>query len=155
MNDIAKLLSNSLYGKFGMRANFAKLEIFKYEDAEDKAIFRDLLDVWGESVQDWIEVGDHLFVIRDSLVPLTSAPSADGGEVDSYHGQDVNIAVASAITSYARVYMSSVKNNPNFNLYYSDTDSAVTDAPLPDFAVGTELGQFKLEYVIKKAVFLN
>jgi hypothetical protein len=154
MNDIAKLLSNSLYGKFGMRANFAKLEIFKYEDAEDKAVFRDLLDVWGESVQDWIEVGDHLFVIRDSLVPLTSAPSVDDGEVDSYHGQDVNIAVASAITSYGRVYMSSIKNNPNFNLYYSDTDSAVTDAPLDDFVVGTELGQFKLEYVIKKAVFL-
>jgi hypothetical protein len=30
----------------------------------------------------------------------------------------------------------------------------VTDAPLPEFVVGTELGQFKLEYVIKKAVFL-
>ena len=30
----------------------------------------------------------------------------------------------------------------------------MTDAPLPEFVVGTELGQFKLEYVIKKAVFL-
>jgi hypothetical protein len=154
MNNIAKLLSNSLYGKFAMKPSASKLEIYNITDAEDRAIFKELLKVWGESVQEWIEVDNHLFVVRDSLIPLTSTPHADDSEVNNYHGLDVNIAVASAITSYARVYMSSVKNNPNFNLYYSDTDSAVTDAPLPDFAVGTELGQFKLEYVIKKAVFL-
>lgn len=50
--------------------------------------------------------------------------------------------------------MSLIKNNPNFNLYYSDTDSAVTDAPLPDIMVGDKLGLFKLEYVISRAVFL-
>lgn len=149
LNDVAKLLSNSLYGKFAMKPSASKLEIYNITDAEDRAIFKELLRVWGESVQEWIEVDNHLFVVRDSLVPLTSSD-----EESHYHGLDINIAVASAITSYARVYMSSVKNNPNFNLYYSDTDSAVTDAPLPDFAVGTELGQFKLEYVIKKAVFL-
>ena len=50
--------------------------------------------------------------------------------------------------------MSLIKNNPNFNLYYSDTDSAVTDAPLPDIMVGDGLGMFKLEHVIQRAVFL-
>lgn len=149
MNDIAKLLNNSLYGKFGMRTNVTKLEIFKYDDAEDKDIFKSLLDVWGESVQDWVEIDDHLFVIRDAIVDLNN-----NQEDDYYHGSDVNIAVASAITSYARVYMSSVKNNAAYNLYYSDTDSAVIDTQLPDFAVGSDLGQFKLEHVIKKAVFL-
>lgn len=47
-----------------------------------------------------------------------------------------------------------LKNHPKFNLYYSDTDSGAIDAPLPDFMVGPALGQFKLEHLISKAVFL-
>jgi uncharacterized protein YxjI len=50
--------------------------------------------------------------------------------------------------------MSQFKNNPNFRLYYSDTDSIVIDGPLPDELVGNNLGQVKLEHVIKRAVFL-
>jgi hypothetical protein len=71
-----------------------------------------------------------------------------------YHGQDINIALASAITGAARVFMSVFKNNPNFTLYYSDTDSAVIDEMLPASIVGNGLGQMKLEHVINKAVFL-
>ena len=73
---------------------------------------------------------------------------------DMYHGQDINIAIASAITAGARVHMSLFKNNPLFNLYYSDTDSSVVDKPLPEELVGSRLGQVKLEHVINKAVFL-
>jgi hypothetical protein len=50
--------------------------------------------------------------------------------------------------------MSTLKNNPNFNLYYSDTDSVAVDKPLPGFMIGEALGQFKLEYIIERAVFL-
>jgi hypothetical protein len=71
-----------------------------------------------------------------------------------YHGLEVNIAIASAITGGARMWMSVLKNSSTFNLYYSDTDSAVVDKPLPDFMVGSGLGQFKLEAVVKRAVFL-
>jgi hypothetical protein len=71
-----------------------------------------------------------------------------------FHGLDVNIGIASAITSYARVFMSAFKNNKLFNLYYSDTDSIVIDSKLPDNIVGNELGQVKLEYTVEKAVFL-
>jgi hypothetical protein len=52
------------------------------------------------------------------------------------------------------MWMSLLKNNPNVNLYYSDTDSGVVDAPLHESLVGPLLGQFKLEHVIKRAVFL-
>lgn len=67
---------------------------------------------------------------------------------------NTNIAIASAITAYARIFMSQFKNNPNYNLYYSDTDSIVIDTQLPNEFVGNALGQLKLEYIIKKAVFL-
>jgi len=67
---------------------------------------------------------------------------------------EINIAIASAITAGGRVHMSIFKNNPLFNLYYSDTDSAVTDAPLPIEYIGSELGKMKLEHTITRAVFL-
>lgn len=50
--------------------------------------------------------------------------------------------------------MSYFKNNPNFRLYYSDTDSIIIDTALPDYLVGTKLGQVKLEHVINRAIFL-
>lgn len=71
-----------------------------------------------------------------------------------YHGIDINICIASAITAYSRMYMSYFKNNSDFNLYYSDTDSVVIDKKLPAHIVGKDLGHFKLEHTIAKAVFL-
>uniref|UniRef100_A0A896YS35 DNA polymerase n=1 Tax=Coniophora puteana TaxID=80637 RepID=A0A896YS35_9AGAM len=46
------------------------------------------------------------------------------------------------------------KNNPKYNLYYTDTDSIFIDKPLSDNLVSEELGKMKLEYVLKDAVFL-
>jgi DNA polymerase elongation subunit (family B) len=68
---------------------------------------------------------------------------------------NVNVAIAAAITAYARIHMSQFKNNPNFNLYYSDTDSIYIDRPLPpEFISSTELGKLKLENVLIDAIFL-
>jgi len=50
--------------------------------------------------------------------------------------------------------MSYFKINPNFKLYYSDTDNIVINKPLPEKLIGKELGLMKLEHVINKAVFL-
>jgi hypothetical protein len=59
---------------------------------------------------------------------------------------NVSIGIAAAITAYARIHMSQFKNNPNFNLYYSDTDSIYIDKPLPDHMISsTILGKMKLE----------
>lgn len=72
---------------------------------------------------------------------------------DSY--KNVSIAIASAVTAYARIYMSHFKllNNGN-NLYYSDTDSIFTDKDLDPKFVGSELGLFKLVNTINSAIFL-
>lgn len=51
--------------------------------------------------------------------------------------------------------MAKFKNQQgHFNLFYSDTDSIIIDKPLPNHLVGSELGLFKLEHKIQKAVFL-
>jgi hypothetical protein len=149
MNYIAKLLLNSLYGKFGMNTSRTVVEIHDCSSEESKMDFLKLLDIFGESISDYIQIGDKFIIIRDSLSHINYDE-----EGDLYHGLNVNIAIASAVTSYARVYMSSFKNNPNFNLYYSDTDSIVIDQELPNTLIGNELGQLKLEHIIERGVFL-
>ena len=67
---------------------------------------------------------------------------------------NVSLPLASAITAYARVFMSQFKNDPNIKIFYTDTDSLFTDKELDPKLIGNELGQFKLEYVFKDAVFL-
>jgi hypothetical protein len=130
-----------------MKVESTTVEIFNLNRDADKLALKKLLDTAGESIQDHIELGENTYLlVRNTLSSVF--------EDDSYHGSDVNIAIASTITAGARIQMSYFKNNPNFNLYYSDTDSAVIDQQLPESMVGKELGLVKLEYAIKKAVFL-
>jgi hypothetical protein len=149
MNLIAKLLMNSLYGKFGMKLESTLMEMFDISSETETTLFKEMLEVFGNSIQDFIEIDNHILTIRKSMLNYTY-----NEDDDLYHGLDVNISIASAITGGARMWMSVLKNNSNFNLYYSDTDSAVVDQPLPAFMVGSELGQLKLEHTIKRAVFL-
>ena len=147
MNYVAKLLMNSLYGKFGMKSTSTKVEIFNTNFDEDLALFNDLIENLAPSIQDWIKIDDHLIVIRE-------VKNYSGDDDDSYHGLDVNVAISAAITAGGRMWMSTIIDNNNFTVYYSDTDSIVIDKFLPADLVGTALGQFKLEHVIKRAVFL-
>jgi hypothetical protein len=142
MNQSAKLLNNSLYGKFGMKDGTKQIVILRNISPEDKLKISLVLKSYSKDIIDIIELDDHIMLEINKPVS------------DEYHGTDVNVAVASAITAYARIHMSQFKNNPDYKLYYSDTDSAVTNKPLPDHMIGTGLGQLKLEHIITKAVFL-
>ena len=51
--------------------------------------------------------------------------------------------------------MSQFKNNHNYILYYTDTDSIFIGGILPKDLIGSELGQFKLENSFKEIVFLG
>jgi hypothetical protein len=71
---------------------------------------------------------------------------------------NVSIALASAITGYSRIFMNKVKidilNKGGF-IYYTDTDSIVTNIKLDNNLVGTEMGKFKLEYEIVEGYFIS
>jgi hypothetical protein len=52
--------------------------------------------------------------------------------------------------------MSQFKNNPNINLYYTDTDSIYTDSDIDESLIDNKiLGKMKLEHICKKAIFLT
>jgi hypothetical protein len=130
-----------------MKLDRTLVEIFNLNSNSDKLKLRKLLDTVGESIQDHIELGDKKYLlVRNTMSNLL--------EEGQYHGSDVNVAIATTITAGARVIMSTFKNNPDYRLYYSDTDSVVIDRELDPGLVGNQLGQLKLEKVIAKAVFL-
>jgi len=154
MNYIAKLLMNSLYGKFGMNSHSSTVDIYNLSTEANLLQFHDLLEKLGKTVQDYTMFKDsnnqdHVIIVRDNLDRYSHTD-----EIDNYHSVDVNIAIAAAITAGGRVWMSLLKNSNKFNLYYSDTDSGIVDRPLRALMVGDGLGQFKLEYTIQRAVFL-
>ena len=141
LNFIAKILLNSLYGRFGMNDNFPSISVIHkdyYADFENKYL---------DSIIKITEIEDY------KLVTYTNQNLIDYDSENSTH--NVSIAIAAAITAYARIHMSQFKNNPNFKLYYSDTDSIFIDKPLPEHMIDNKiLGKLKLEYVCNKAIFL-
>lgn len=74
---------------------------------------------------------------------------------------NVSVAISSAITAYGRIHISKLKINSiklGGNLYYSDTDSLVTDKELPGHLVDNEkIGKLKLEYgaALKLGYFIS
>src|SRR6266498_3285900 len=145
INLVAKLLLNSLYGRFGMNDNFTYIDIWQKD--EYLRLEKDNLD----NIINIIKLGNNY------LVQLKfKQKELDTNLDNASETHNINIAIAFAVAAYARIHMSQFKNNPNLpNLYYSDTDSAYFDGPLPDSMVDPKrLGAIKLEKICKKAIFL-
>jgi DNA polymerase family B len=135
---IVKLLLNSIYGRFGMSPFLENHIIINEKESTTFCINYDVTNV--VSLRNGKELISYL---------------KNNKELDTIgkdNSKNISIALASAVTSYARVYMSEFKTKNN--LYYSDTDSIVVDKPLPEEYVGDELGQFKKVCDIKEGVFL-
>ena len=133
MNLIAKLLMNSLYGKFGIHFELPNYTVIEYVESKTS--------------------GDRALVGLTDLINLNNGYALANKVGDTTQPLG-NVAISSAITALARVHMSQFFNNFNHQVYYTDTDSIRTNNPLPSDLVGNQLGQFKLEYEINDAVFL-
>ena len=140
LNYIAKILLNSLYGRFGMDDNFTNINIIH------KDYISDFENKYLDLIEEKIEIGDHILVFYNKI-------DLNNEEVESTH--NVSISIAAAITAYARIHMSYFKNNPKINLYYTDTDSIYTDSDIDSIMIHEKtLGKLKLEHICKKALFL-
>jgi hypothetical protein len=73
--------------------------------------------------------------------------------------RSVSISTASAVLSYARIHMCKIKLhilNNNGNIFYTDTDSIVTDIKLSEeFVDSKEIGKLKLVHKIKEGYFIS
>nr|YP_010134861.1 DNA polymerase [Xerocomus impolitus]QWM94549.1 DNA polymerase [Xerocomus impolitus]QWM97181.1 DNA polymerase [Xerocomus impolitus]UHB41864.1 DNA polymerase [Xerocomus impolitus] len=107
---ISKNLMNSLYGRFGMNQYLSNNVVIDKDDAQLENIFDEA------QIEDIIELDDKLLI---QYLPKG---------FDSYSYQenlelDISVVIASSVTAYSRIIMSKFKNNDNYNLHYTDTDS--------------------------------
>jgi len=73
--------------------------------------------------------------LKDKYFPLEKSKN-------NYTIVKSNVAIAAAVTAYARCEMIKYKCTEGVNVYYSDTDSIITDKPLP---TSSEIGGLKNE----------
>jgi len=136
---IAKLILNSLYGRFGMDPNKEKHVIINSLDSEE--IFKNF------TVTNVINFND-----KELISYLDSSMDENEDELSTF--MNISVPIASAVTSYGRIFMIDYKNIPGNTCYYTDTDSLDLEKELPTEKVGRGLGQFKLEYKSEKSIFL-
>lgn len=154
--NIAKLMLNSLYGKFGQKDIDNKIKIVSKDEATKI--------LQGYHVSYFASISDENVLIKyssklneklrriyskeDKLIQLETNFKKERGVVSA-------VQISCAIAAYARLSINPFKNMNSNKLYYSDTDSLVLENKLSENIVGKELGQWKLEAIIKKGIFIR
>ena len=156
MNFIAKILMNSLYGRFGMNDSFPDSIIVN--NKVFSKYMNSLPDNKLKLISNITNIGDNNKIITVHKDPIKTMLD------NASENHNVNIGIASAITALARIEMSKYKNDDNIKLYYTDTDSIFINLspqelnniyPSAPNICGSEIGKMKLEYKINRAVFLG
>lgn len=147
-----KLMLNSLYGYLGRESEQLKTDIIQKNKLSDI-----VLEYY---IYDLIDLDDKNVLITRDEYPSRKLQKINNITPDyntNYPKLMNNVAIASAITSYARMMMVPIKTNKENPPLYTDTDSVFLSKPLPSHLVGPELGQFKQEldgHIISEALFL-
>lgn len=143
---ISKLFLNSLYGRFAIQKDFEfnfitssdtvkdqVLNIFSFikpEPLDNNSVLFNFSQAPNENLKDADEILYNLLFKFFSL---------------SSEGRIGNIAIAAAITAYARCDIDRYKRLPGNECYYSDTDCVHLQHPLPSHMIGDGLGMMKNE----------
>ena len=146
---------NSLYGIFGRACEQNQTILIKKEDVDQ--LFLSLC------IKSMVEITKDYYLItyKNNVDPEISKILDVNFEGVSEGTVDVsnNVAIASAVTAYARMHMMQFKvGDIGESLCYTDTDSIFTSKELPASMLGAELGLMKDELdgdVIHQAYFLG
>jgi hypothetical protein len=154
--NIAKLMLNSLYGKFGQKDIDSKIRLLPRSEA-DKIVKKYHYSYFAEINEDVVlikyssklnEKLRRIYTDEDDIDDNLSSFSKERGVVSA-------VQISCAIAAYARMSINPFKNNKEVILYYSDTDSLVLSKELNENIVGNGLGEWKLEGEIKKGIFIR
>jgi hypothetical protein len=142
LNQLTKLILNSLYGRFGMKTFVVSTKFVKKDQINE------IKEVYQIRNIEEIAKGYHILSVfrranTDSEIYSISADT------------ETAVQLASFITAYARLYMYDFKNIIGNPCYYTDTDSVFLKKELDSkYVSNKELGLFKLECKIKEAYFI-
>lgn len=161
---LAKSLLNNLFGRFGMDFTKYITEIVDLDTYNKIILTRKV---------------SSIKVITDNDILLTYSPEIDKSICEGFNinysealkdasiafikksssFNDVSITISAVITAYGRIHINKIKKtllDKGGHIYYSDTDSIVSDIKLPPYMVDYKsIGKLKLEYKIKKGYFIS
>lgn len=149
-----KLLLNGLYGYLG-RSQFDKIQLLATRTQTDLLISK-LKQPSNFNIRElpgWIKdrslmaklIDEPLYTVEIEINPRDniSYPSM----AYTKQGSPGNVAMSAAITSYARIMLTSLINNNKIDAFYADTDSLIYTGALPEHHLGKNLGLFKQELI--------
>lgn len=135
---IAKLLLNTLYGRFGMNPHCENHLIINSKDSLEfinNNIITNVVD------------------LKNGRELISFFEENEWSEAEKKKSLNISVVISSAVTASARIHMSQFKTMKDITLYYTDTDSIDIDRPLPGKFVGREYTmclnniQFILEWI--------
>ena len=149
---MAKLQLNNLYGYFGRKQVGLTTLNVKNVELSNILLTRVVKSITPINV-DYTTVLTYSNINYSMLEKLNNQFKSIGS--DQHHIMS-NVAIASAVTAYARIVMIPYKIEPN--TLYTDTDSIFTTKPIDPSLLGSELGLMKDEMnglVIQEACFIG
>jgi len=136
---LCKLLLNSSYGRFGISADKEKMIIDPIREVEGIVIKNEIGD---------IQIGEMWSEKKEKLLPVYIKLSA----AESIYEGFSNVAIASQVTSNARILMHKFYMEDPDAVYYTDTDSIYTTREFKSDP--NTLGALKFEGQAKRACFI-
>jgi hypothetical protein len=150
---IAKLLLNNLYGYFGRKQINILTENVKNENLKPLLLTR-VVKTISEINDQYSTVLAYTNINYKILDKLNNELHSN---IENFHSPiKSNVAIAAAVTAYARIVMIPFKLDPN--TLYTDTDSIFTTKPIDPNLIGDLLGQMKDEMkgvLIEEGLFLG
>ena len=151
----AKLMLNSLYGRFGIRDRDIAVEFVGGERAWELENTYNLMEM--------SEIYNDLYLVKyNKKAKLSWEVQNDNGVVSSKpvfansgKAGGSSVHISAAITAYARIEIAKFMNIPGNECFYTDTDSVVIQNMLPDTEVGDDLGKIRLEYIVRHGIFIR
>lgn len=158
---MAKSLLNNLLGRFGIRLDKSITKIvsdktFDIICAKNRVISHHEITS-NRILVTYTPILDPEIIKSNKLdiLKLASKYKDEG----SQSSDSTSIPISAAVTAYGRIHISKIKLDilsKGGNIFYSDTDSIVTDMELPDSMVNSkEIGKLKLENKVKKVIFIS
>nr|AML60498.1 DNA polymerase B2 [Rhizophagus irregularis]AML60519.1 DNA polymerase B 2 [Rhizophagus irregularis]AML60548.1 DNA polymerase B 2 [Rhizophagus irregularis] len=152
IRNMAKLLMNSMYGRFGMKPSVLETHIWNQDQIDSLEPYWELQSAlsYGELYLVSIQLNKEKFIELQGQASLK--------KMLTNLSNKTNVAIAAAVTSYSRMIINNYKLlalSLGLELFYSDTDSLVLNGPLPPEHIDSAtLGKLKLEHTIKEGIFV-
>ena len=137
---ISKLLQNSLYGLFGRKQEIIETLTINRSDIHMYIVtnvIKTIIPIDEYRCTILMVKNINFDMVRELNLNFSLGIKEYSKTINS------NVAIASAITAYARIHMIPFKVDPNTK--YTDTDSIFTTKKLPDSLIGKDLGLMKDE----------